>query len=131
MRLLIDTHAFLWFIEGDPQLSVNARQLIEDEDNAIWLSIASVWEMAIKFSIGKLTALDASRPFSVQISDQLAHNSISVLPITLPHAFQVASLPFHHRDPFDRLIAAQCLVESLSLLSVDAIFDVYGVARLW
>lgn len=131
MKLLLDTHAFLWFVEGDPQLSVTARHLIEDDNNELWLSMASLWEMAIKFSIGKLTALNTAHPFEQQIAEQLLRNDILILPILQLHVMRVASLPFHHRDPFDRLLAAQSLIEDIPLLSTDQVMDAYGVNRLW
>jgi PIN domain nuclease of toxin-antitoxin system len=131
MRLLIDTHTFLWFVEGDPQLSAEARRLLEDADNEIWLSLASVWEMAIKFSIGKLTLLDRVRPFAEHLSDLIESNGIAILPVTLPQVLHVATLPLHHRDPFDRLLVAQSLTEGMPLVSADAVLDAYRVRRLW
>jgi PIN domain nuclease of toxin-antitoxin system len=128
MNLLLDTHTFLWFILGDPQLSARAKDLIEDTRNEKWLSVASVWEMAIKVSVGKLTL---HQPFDILLTDQLQRNGIELLPITLPHLFQVATLPFPHRDPFDRLLIAQSLVEKMPCVSADAVFDNYGVTRLW
>jgi PIN domain nuclease of toxin-antitoxin system len=102
--------------------------VIEDENNTVFLSMASVWEMAIKVSLGKLIL---SEPFDALIPSQLATNDIALLDINLSHTMQVATLPFHHRDPFDRLIAAQALAEDIPLISKDAIFDSYGVNRLW
>jgi PIN domain nuclease of toxin-antitoxin system len=131
MRLLADTHTFLWFVEGDPQLSATARQQLKDENKEIWLSLTSVWEMAITFSIGKLTQLDLTKPFGAQVTDLLHRNGIAVLPITLTHVIQVASLPFYHRDPFDRLLVAQSLVEQMPIVGADAVMDSYGIQRLW
>jgi PIN domain nuclease of toxin-antitoxin system len=131
MRLLADTHTFLWFVEGDPQLSPEARRLLEDPNNEILISMASIWEMAIKVSIGKLTLLTPDKPFEVHLTEQLQGNGFGILPITLPHIFVVANLPFHHRDPFDRIITAQSLVERIPLISIDAIMDAYGLHRLW
>ena len=128
MRLLLDTHTFLWFIMGDPKLSEKARALIEDTRNERLLSIASLWEMAIKHSVGKLSL---GQPFEVLIPQQLERNSIEILPITVAHLTVVATLPFHHRDPFDRLLIAQAAVERLSVLTVDSAFDAYAVERLW
>ena len=131
MRLLLDTHAFLWFIADDPQLSTRARTLIEDRANERLISAASLWEMAIKVSLGKLTLAD---PFDVFMPRELAANQVSVLPIELRHAVHVASLPFppsNHRDPFDRLIIAQGIVEGLTILSADTRFDAYPMTRTW
>jgi PIN domain nuclease of toxin-antitoxin system len=131
MRLLADTHTFLWMVEGDPQLSPTARALLEDANNETYLSLASVWEMAIKVSIGKLSQLTLNKPFHLQVTELLEQNGVALLPIELPHVVHVATLPFHHRDPFDRLIVAQSTLESMPLVSADAIFDDYGIQRLW
>ncbi|HPO15140.1 MAG TPA: type II toxin-antitoxin system VapC family toxin [Candidatus Hydrogenedentes bacterium] len=128
MNLLLDTHAFLWFIEGSSKLSVQSKDLIEDERNAKWLSVASLWEMAIKMSLGRL---HVEQPFEQFIPEQLEKNGFSLLPIRINHLATVAVLPFHHRDPFDRLLAAQCLAENFSILSIDAAFERYAVRRLW
>jgi PIN domain nuclease of toxin-antitoxin system len=128
MNLLLDTHTFLWFIAGDSNLSKAARSAIEDLNNNLYLSVASVWEIAIKVSIDKL---ELSEPFETFIPEQLAENGIELLDISVEHAAQIVSMPFHHRDPFDRLIAAQSNVEKMTLLSVDEVFDSYGINRLW
>jgi PIN domain nuclease of toxin-antitoxin system len=128
MNFVLDTHSFIWFVEDHPSLSVPARTLIEDSTNAIFLSIASVWEMAIKVSLGKLTL---SQPFDLFIPNQLLLNDITLLDITVSHTLRVAMLPFHHRDPFDRLLIAQSLVENMPIVSVDSVFDAYGVSRIW
>jgi PIN domain nuclease of toxin-antitoxin system len=128
MKLLLDTQSFLWFISGDPKLSKTARQLIETVDNQSYISMASLWEMAIKISLGKLT-LD--KPFETMIPYQLMQNGIEILPIEFLHVAVITNLPFHHRDPFDRLIIAQASVEGLPVISSDEIFDAYGVRRLW
>src|SRR3954470_17017182 len=107
MRLLLDTHAFLWFVADDPQLSKRARDLIEDPVNERLLSAASHWEMAVKVSLGKLTLTE---PFSVFVPRELQTNQVDILPVELRHSVQLATLPFppgNHRDPFDRLIVAQ------------------------
>ncbi|NCP16743.1 type II toxin-antitoxin system VapC family toxin [bacterium] len=128
MNLLLDTHAFLWFIAGDSSLSQSARSAIEDLNNNRYLSVASLWEIAIKVSIDKLTL---SEPFETLIPEQLAENIIELLDISFEHTALIASMPFHHRDPFDRLIAAQARIEQMTLVSVDDVFDAYGVTRLW
>lgn len=128
MKLLLDTHTFLWFIGGDERLSPQARALIEDLNNDVYLSVASLWEMAIKVSLGRL---QLAQPFETLIPHHLGLNHIALLGIAVSHAATVAALPFYHRDPFDRLLAAQARMEQMSLVSRDAVFDAYGVARLW
>jgi PIN domain nuclease of toxin-antitoxin system len=128
MRLLLDTHAFLWFITADPRLSPTAEQMIRDGSNQAMLSVASVWEMAIKVNLGRLPI---PQPLDTFIPTQLRLNRISILPLELSHTFEVARMPLHHRDPFDRLLIAQATTEHLPLLSTDAVFDAYSVSRVW
>jgi len=128
MRLLLDTHSFLWFIGGSAQLRAKARTLIEDASNQPFLSVASLWEMAIKISLGKLSL---GQPFETLIPQQLGLNGIALLGITINHAAEVARLPFHHRDPFDRLLIAQAIVEQMPIVSGDTAFDAYAITRLW
>jgi len=128
MKLLLDTHTFLWFIIGSPNLSAAARSLIEDAANEKFVSVASLWEIAIKLSIGKLSS---SASFDVVIPQQLSLNGFEVLNIEIEHTAVVATLPFHHRDPFDRLLIAQAAVEKMSVVSIDTVFDAYAVTRLW
>jgi PIN domain nuclease of toxin-antitoxin system len=128
MRLLLDTHAFLWWVEDAPQLSTKARSAIASADNECLLSFVSYWEMAIKSSLGKLALAKEIRRF---IAEQLAANAFQPLGIEPRHIFRVAELPFHHRDPFDRLLVAQALEEDLSIVSRDRVFRSYGVARVW
>jgi PIN domain nuclease of toxin-antitoxin system len=128
VRLLLDTHTFLWFLSADPQLSATARGLIEDGGNDVYLSVGGLWEMAIKISLGKLSL---GQPFETFIPDQLARTGIALLSITFEHTARVVGLPMHHRDPFDRLLIAQALVEGIPIVGMDAAFDAYGVARLW
>ena len=104
MKLLLDTHVFLWFIMGSALLSADTRALIEDEKNRKFISVASLWEIAIKSSIGKLSL---SAPFDQLIAQQLSLNGFELLPIEVSHLAAVTTLPFHHRDPFDRLLIAQ------------------------
>jgi len=127
MKILLDTHTFLWFITDEPILSSPARILIEDINNIRLMSIASMWEIAIKTSLGKL---ELAKPFAEFIPNQLKHNYIDLLPIELPHLAKVTNLPFHHRDPFDRLII-QSLVEQIPIVSKDTKFDDYTIQRLW
>jgi PIN domain nuclease of toxin-antitoxin system len=128
MNILLDTHAFLWFINGDPQLSTRVRALIEDIANDRLLSMASVWEMGIKASTGKL---QMPAPFTTFLTKQLHDNRIDLLPISISHVEAIIALPYHHRDPFDRIIIAQAITERLPLVSVDSAFDTYGITRLW
>lgn len=128
MTLLLDTHVFLWFILGDPRMGPSARKIIESPDNDCYLSIASIWEAAIKVSIGKLPL---GHPFESYISCKLAENGISILPISIAHAARMTALPFHHRDPFDRLLVAQAMTESMVIVSSDSILDRYQVTRIW
>ena len=128
MNLLLDTNAFLWFIAGDENLSSVARTTIENPENNRYLSVASLWEIAIKVSIGKL---ELSEPFEKLIPEQLTENGIQLLDISVAHTALIASLPFHHRDPFDRLIAAQAKVEQMTLISSDDVFDKYEINRNW
>lgn len=127
MRLLLDTHTFLWFIVNNPLLSSRAKRLIE-EAQAVYLSMASIWEMGIKVGTGKLTLTE---PLEQLIPKQLLRDNLSLLPIELTHAVKVSILPFSHRDPFDRLIIAQSLVEQVPIVGVDGVFDNYGIQRLW
>jgi PIN domain nuclease of toxin-antitoxin system len=126
--LLLDTHAMLWFFWDDSRLSRSAKALIEDSGNRKLVSIASCWEIAIKAGLGKLDLGEPSRPF---LSREIARNNFELLPISLDHATAVESLALHHRDPFDRLLIAQAMVERLSLVGADVVFDQYGVSRLW
>lgn len=126
-RVLLDTHTFLWFITADHRLSSRARTAIIDADTAL-LSVATCWEIAMKASLGKLTL---AAPLDRLFAEQLAENSIDLLHIDLAHVTRVAALPWHHRDPFDRLIAAQALDEKLPIVSADPVFRRYGVKRVW
>ena len=128
MRFLLDTHSFLWFIGGDRRISENAKATIADLDNDIFLSVASLWEIAVKINIGKLKL---PRSFGELIPAQLTQEAIKVLPAELPHLTQYVSLPLHHRDPFDRLIIAQAQVEAMPVIGADATFESYDVDLLW
>lgn len=128
MKLLLDTHAFLWFIEGNLNLSKTARSLIEDEENQRFLSIASLWEMAIKVSVNKLTLQTA---FTSLVMQQVYGNAIEVLEIRPEHLDVLAKMPFHHKDPFDRLIIAQGIAESIAVISKDREFGKYPVTLFW
>lgn len=128
MQVLLDTNVFLWFISGSDRLSIKARNYIADLDNELILSVASLWEISIKTSIGKLELL---RPFDQLIPAQLEENRIDVLPIELNHLSKIINLEFHHRDPFDRLIIAQSITEKIPVITSDATFAKYPVDIIW
>jgi PIN domain nuclease of toxin-antitoxin system len=130
VRLLLDTHSMYWYIEDDPQLSGRARTLIQDASNEILVSPASYWEIAIKISIGKWRL---NRPYEEFIDIGLNQYGFQVLPILPTHTARLIGLPFPqgHRDPFDRLLVAQVLVEQIPIVSADSPLDAYGVTRLW
>lgn len=129
MILLLDTHAFLWFIQDDPRLSEKSRTLIEEGTNELLVSVASLWEIAIKVRIDKL---QVGVPFGRFMSSQIELNRAELLGIDISHTAVIATLPLHHRDPFDRMIIAQAIVEQVPIVSADTTFDAYsGVTRLW
>lgn len=123
MRLLLDTHALLWWLEDSAQLSTEARDAIADGANEIAVSAASAWEMAIKQAAGKLRVPEA-------LNDALATSGFAALPITIEHALKAAALEPHHRDPFDRMLVGQALVEGLTIVTRDPRFHPYGVPIL-
>ena len=128
MKYLIDTHTFLWIIEDNKNLTEKVRTIYIDNSNEIYLSVASIWEMAIKISLNKLSI----RGQLVKFIDRHAiENNIRLLSIQPHHIFSIEKLPFHHRDPFDRLLLSQCLQEKMHLLSKDKEFDKYGINRIW
>jgi PIN domain nuclease of toxin-antitoxin system len=134
VRFLIDTHTFIWFVDGDLRLSTPARTIIEDGSHEIMLSVASLWEMAIKVGLGRLSVAASSRlPFATAVQQQLAANNIIVLLIKPEHALAVSALPQNtgHNDPFDRLLAVQAMMEHVPLISADTRLDSYGVTRIW
>lgn len=128
MRLMLDTHTFLWFIEGSLNLSDTAKNLVEDQRNQRFLSIASLWEMSIKVSIGKL---QLGMTFAELVKQQVYGNAIELLEIRPEHLDKLAQLPFYHKDPFDRLIISQSLVESIPIVTKDSVFESYPVQILW
>ncbi|HFC12954.1 MAG TPA: type II toxin-antitoxin system VapC family toxin [Anaerolineae bacterium] len=125
--IILDTHTLIWFIMNDVKLSNNAKKLVVSSE-AVFVSVATLWEIAIKMSIGKLS-LDGD--FDDLFPAQLLANELKVLPIHVDHLSQVSQLPLHHRDPFDRLIIAQGMVENMPIISRDAAFDAYPVKRIW
>jgi PIN domain nuclease of toxin-antitoxin system len=128
MKFLLDTHTFLWWISDDGQLSDGAKKVIQNPENELFLSAASAWEIAIKTNLGRLT-LPASP--SVFIPEQLSLNAVMSLQIEISHALQIASLPAHHRDPFDRMLVAQAQLEEMPLITADSQIARYEVEILW
>jgi PIN domain nuclease of toxin-antitoxin system len=127
VRLLLDTHTFLWFIDGDTALSPYARRLIEDRTNERLLSVASLWEMAIKASLGRLTL---TLSFTDLMVEHVHGNAIELFEILPRHLDVLTTLPFYHKDPFDRMIIAQSQAENIPILSRDSAFDDYSIRRL-
>ncbi|MDY0301281.1 MAG: type II toxin-antitoxin system VapC family toxin [Trichlorobacter sp.] len=128
MRLLLDTHTFLWWISNDPLLSATAKTVISDARNECFLSLASCWEMAIKSSIGKLRLV---KPVESFIPEEVIANDFSLLAIDFKHIAKVETLPFYHRDPFDRLLVAQAIVDKMILVSADSRLSEYDIKCLW
>ena len=126
MRFILDTHILIWFLEGNRSLSSSRRQIISQSKNDVFVSIASLWEMAIKISLSKLTLSQSLD----DVIKQIAAEDIEILPITAEHTLQVSILPFHHRDPFDRIIIVQSRVENLPLMTNDNDFGGYGIKLL-
>ena len=128
MRLLLDTHAFLWLSLDDSKLPDRTRDALMDDANRLFLSPASYWELAVKITVGKYRL---TRPFEDFVGGTIAGYGMTVLPILPSHAEAVTRLPLHHRDPFDRLLIAQALVERLTVVTADRAFAAYGVPVLW
>jgi PIN domain nuclease of toxin-antitoxin system len=128
MKYLLDTHAFLWFVSDDDRLSSKARSIIKNNNNEVYFSAASAWEMSIKIRLGRLTIEEGLEPFIVK---QLAENNFSTLAITIFHSIYTSKLPEIHKDPFDRMIVAQAQVEDLSIISKDKNIKKYSVPVVW
>jgi len=128
VQLLLDTHAFLWWLAGDPQLSAPAKAAIADEANEIFVSAVSAWEIATKFRLGKLPDAQA---VAANIAAIIADQGFAELPITVPHGQLAGSLPSGHKDPFDRMLIAQSILDRTPLISIEPVFDQYGVQRIW
>jgi PIN domain nuclease of toxin-antitoxin system len=128
LRLLLDTHTLLWFAVADPRLSGGASSLIMDSANEKFVSPASYWEIAIKISIKKYAL---SKAYDVFMHEAIDQNGFVHLHIEPKHTARLTTLPFHHKDPFDRLLVAQAMVEGISIVSNDTALDVYGITRLW
>ena len=128
MKVLLDTHAFLWLITDEDRLSENARQTFLNTENSLFFSAASLWEICIKKSLGKLSLKDG---WFQTIQKEMEINTIQWLPIETTHCAVVTELPFHHRDPFDRMLIAQAIVEDMKLLSRDSRLSDYAVELIW
>ena len=128
MQTLIDTHTLLWIVDNDPKLSKKAKSIYLNPDNDIYISLASIWEVVIKVSLQKLIIEDTVANF---ITTQIKGNSIKILDIKLKHIVALENLPYYHRDPFDRLIITQSMLEKIPVLSRDSIFDQYPIKRIW
>lgn len=127
MRQLLDTHVFIWYMRGDPSLSQGARDLIEAPEAENLVSVASLWEIAIKTSLGKI---EIGKPFA-QIQEDLDNNGFLTLGLQFEHLNQVSNLPFIHRDPFDRLLIAQAMIEKIPLITADEIIPQYPLQTHW
>ena len=128
MRVLLDTHAFLWWVEASPYLVATAHRVIADEANDIVVSAASAWEIATKYRIGKLPEAEA---VATNVADCIANEGFEALSVSVADAERAGRLPGIHRDPFDRMLIAQALGHELVIVSIDRTFDRYGVSRLW
>jgi len=127
MNILLDTHTFLWYLQDSKELSSQAAEILEDSSNTLWLSIASLWEISIKLGLGKLSLQNS---FS-ELEEVLQQLKIEVLPITFSDTERYLNLPLYHRDPFDRVLVAQAMNNSLVLISRDRAFDAYNIPRVW
>ena len=131
MKYLLDTHVFLWFVSGSPELNTSIINLIKNPNNNLFISIASLWEISIKTALNKL---NISGSYSSVIND-VVENNIEILPINFMHTVVQNELPFHHRDPFDRMLISQAIVENIPIISRDSIFDHYlenrPIQRIW
>ena len=128
MNLLLDTHTLLWWLAGDSRLSRRARSAIADEDNVIHVSAASAWEISTKHRLGRLPQVG---PLLTELPEHIAGQGFSTLDITVDHGVRAGSLGGAHRDPFDRMLAAQAQAERLTLVSNDEVFETFGVTRFW
>ena len=128
MRLLLDTHAFLWWLAGNRRLSPAARRAVDDISNDVVVSAATAWEITTKHRVGKLPEAEA---VALDVTGSIASQGFDELAITVEDAERAGRLPGTHRDPFDRMLIAQALAHNLTVVSVDAVFDGYGVSRLW
>ena len=127
MNLLLDTHVIIWYFQNDKKLSTSVSELLEDADNNLYLSIVSLWEIAIKLNLGKLNLEIAFSDFQGLLNRFL----IEILPISFANVEEYLGLVLHHRDPFDRMLIAQAITNSLIIVSADKAFDAYPIQRLW
>jgi PIN domain nuclease of toxin-antitoxin system len=128
MRAILDTHVILWWVTNNPQLSQAVRDIIADSENTLYLSVASSWEIIIKFKTGKLPLPELPTQF---IQSCLSVNRFENMAIDLPHVLQINTLPDHHKDPFDRILIAQAQVENIPILTVDRLIVQYPVQTIW
>ncbi len=128
MRVLIDTHVLIWWTDDVNQLSTLVRSMLADPQTEPVLSMSSIWEMQIKISLGKLL-LQTDLPILVET--EMSRNSFTLLSVELNHIYGHNDLPLHHKDPFDRLLISQSVIEAIPIISIDEKFDAYGVQRLW
>jgi len=128
MKLLLDTHALIWLISGDSKLSVSAKEAFLNQDNKLYFSKVSLWEITIKISLGKLVL---AKHWLTAIEKEMISNGIQWLEIEIDHCKTLADLPFHHRDPFDRLLISQAISESMSIISIDSEFSHYSLDIIW
>jgi len=128
MKLLLDAHTFLWFVWDEVQLTNDAKTLIVNPTNQKLISTATYWEIAIKVSIGRL---DLGEPYRAFMHREIARNHFDLLHVSVDHAAAVSVLPFHHPDPFDRMLIAQAMVEQIPIVSGDRAFDAYPITRFW
>jgi len=129
VRYLLDTSTYLWFVTADERLNDMARTLLEDSEHEAFLSLVGIWEMAIKSSLGR--GLELPSPFDQLVENEIESDRFQLLDITVPYLKRVAALPYHHRDPFDRLLIAQSLAENLPIITNDVAFDHYPIQRVW
>lgn len=128
MKILLDTHTFLWWNEASPRLSKKALVLLSDPANTLLLSVVSAWELVLKTQTGKMRLSESP---SVYVPTRMAHYAMEPLPVTLAHALACESLPLHHRDPFDRLLIAQATIEGVPIVTADPEFRRYSIKVLW
>jgi PIN domain nuclease of toxin-antitoxin system len=128
MKVLVDTHTFIWDLEGSPRSSRKAIEMLRSDEHELFFSLVSLWEIAIKIKTGKLNALGSSVAY---IRDEMENYSMTLLPVRYEHVLQLEALPAHHSDPFDRLLIAQAITESLPILTNDEKFALYPVKVLW
>lgn len=128
MKVLLDTHTFIWALLQDHRLSPKSKQVLSSDDSELYFSLASLWEIAIKIKLGKLNAVGSSVAY---IRDEMEAYGIQLLPIRYEDILQLEALPVHHSDPFDRLLIAQAITESLPILTADEKFGIYQIRTIW